>query len=37
MPINFSEAKLNLQYSQDPPQQGTFDAVTGEVTIDLPF
>jgi hypothetical protein len=37
IPISFSEAKLNLQYSQDPPQEGTFDPVTGEVTIDLPF
>jgi hypothetical protein len=37
IPISYTEAKLSLQYGQDTPQQGTFDAVTGEVTIDLPF
>jgi hypothetical protein len=34
---SYSEVELNAEYSQDSPQLGTIDEVTGEVTIDLPF
>lgn len=37
IPISFSEVDLSARYSQNPPQRGTIDAITGEVTIDLPF
>ncbi len=37
IPLVFTEVDLNVRGSENPPQHGTIDAVTGEVTIDLPF
>jgi hypothetical protein len=37
IPASYTEVNLNKRNSGDTPQHGTIDAVTGEVTIDLPF
>jgi hypothetical protein len=36
LPITYTEVKLGLSHGGD-EQSGTLDAVTGELTIDLPF
>ena len=37
IPLSYTEVDLNQRGSSNMPQHGTIDAVTGEVTIDLPF
>ena len=37
IPISYSQVELSQQYHDDTKQDGTLDAVTGEVTIDLRF
>jgi len=37
IPTSYTEVDLSRRGSGAPPQHGTIDATTGEVTIDLPF